>query len=515
VTSLTFATFAYLGIRTDQRDLIQEVMRGAALFSETIKSSTYHHMLADQRPEAYAIIETIGRQEGIEGVRMFNKDGRITFSTTAGETGNIVDKRADSCGPCHGNGEPLERLSVPSRSRIFTGPDGHRVLGMVTPIYNEASCTSAACHAHAPTQTMLGVVDINLSLEKIDEEIDTLRRDKLILAIVSVLFLAAAVGFFADRFLVRPVRALLRGTEFVARGNLKHRIRVDVPDELGTLAQSFNTMTDALQKTQGELQALMTDLERQVQDRTSALQEAQARLVQSEKMSSLGKLSASIAHEINNPLAGILTSAKLLLRTLDEGPIDAETRESFARLLKMVQRETERCSTIVRNLLDFARQRPLALKEVDVNAALDETLSLLTNQLAMQKVSLTRQLNPLPPVTADYGQLRQAFLNLVLNAAEAMKAGGTLSLISRPVPGDAVEIEISDTGVGIPSDILPKVIDPFFTTKEKGTGLGLSVVYGIIERHGGRVDISSTVGKGTTVVVRLPVAKPAAEAPPG
>ncbi|MHB8873425.1 MAG: sensor histidine kinase [Myxococcaceae bacterium] len=503
VTSLTFATFAYLGLRTDQRDLIAEVVRGAALFSETIKSSTYHHMLADNRPEAYRIIETIGQQEGIERVRIFNKDGRITFSTAPNEIGAMVDTHAESCFACHADGEPIERPTVTSRSRIFT-TNGHRSLGMVTPIYNERGCTQAACHTHSETQRVLGVVDISLSLAKIDEELAGLRRGKLAMAIVSVLFLVAAVAFFADRFLVRPVRALARATEQVARGDLEHRIEVNTPDELGALALSFNVMTDALKKTQGELGALMAGLERQVQERTSALKQAQDQLVQSEKMSSLGKLCASIAHEINNPLAGILTSAKLLLRNLDEGPPDEAARETSAKLLKLVQRETERCSTIVRNLLDFARQRPLSLKAVDVNGALDETLSLLSNQLSMQKVKLERRLSPVPPVMADFGQLRQAFLNIVLNAAEAMREGGTLGVSSGLIPGGLVEITVSDSGVGIPPDILPRVIDPFFTTKERGTGLGLSVVYGIVERHGGRVEIGSLVGKGTTVVVRLP-----------
>jgi two-component system NtrC family sensor kinase len=174
--------------------------------------------------------------------------------------------------------------------------------------------------------------------------------------------------------------------------------------------------------------------------------------------------------------------------------------------LRLVQRETERCSAIVRNLLDFARQRPLTLKQVDVTAAIAEGLSLVEHQMAMQGVTIERQIDGPALVEADFGQLRQAFVNIALNACDAMSKGGTLRVLSRHLPASRqVEIVFEDTGVGIPPDHLSKILDPFFTTKEKGTGLGLSVVYGIVERHKGTLDIQSQVGKGTRVTIRLPV----------
>jgi len=249
----------------------------------------------------------------------------------------------------------------------------------------------------------------------------------------------------------------------------------------------------------------MHDLERQVEERTAALQAAQDQLVRSEKLSSLGKLSASIAHEINNPLAGILTFAKLVSRTLEDGPPDEAQRAAIRRNLSLVEREAQRCSAIVRNLLDFARERPSALRPTDANAAIDEALSLVANQVAIQGVALERALTPVPAVLADFGQLRQAFVNVAMNACEAMGRGGKLSIASRGV-GGGVEIAFSDTGPGIPPERLRKIFDPFFTTKEKGTGLGLSVVYGIVERHGGRIDVESRVGEGTTFTFLLPAA---------
>jgi two-component system NtrC family sensor kinase len=234
-------------------------------------------------------------------------------------------------------------------------------------------------------------------------------------------------------------------------------------------------------------------------------------LIQSEKLSSLGRLAASVAHEINNPLSGILTYSKLMIRTLEEPPITDSVRAGALKQLRLVQRETERCSAIVRNLLDFARERPLTLADVGVNAILDDALVLVTNQAKLQNITLERDLASASQVHGDFGQLRQAFINIIINACDAMARGGTLRIATRDdAAARQVVIEVTDTGTGIAPEHLARVVDPFFTTKEKGTGLGLSVVYGIVERHGGQLQIQSAVGVGTTVRIQLPQAvKPA------
>jgi two-component system NtrC family sensor kinase len=272
-------------------------------------------------------------------------------------------------------------------------------------------------------------------------------------------------------------------------------------------------MTRSLRHVEGELRGLTHDLERQVDERTADLKKAQAQLVQSEKLSSLGRLSASIAHEINNPLAGILTFAKLIVRTIEGGPIDEAGKRTLVKNLLLVQRETERCSAIVRNLLDFARERPLTLRDVSVNAVVEEGLSLIAHQVQIQGVTIEKALGDIPVVLADFGQLRQAFVNLALNACDAMGKGGKLSISTR-VDGQEVELVAADTGPGIPKENLPRIFDPFFTTKEKGTGLGLSVVYGIVQRHGGRIEVHSEPGQGTTFVIHLPVKAAASGAAP-
>jgi two-component system, NtrC family, sensor kinase len=506
VTLAVLGTFVFAALRVQRQYLTQEVVRSAALFSDTIKSSTYHFMLENRRDEVYRIIETIGRQAGVEGVRIFNKEGQITFSTDATETGRLVDKRAESCYACHASDQPIERLALSSRSRIYPR-DGQRILGMVAPIYNEASCSRSSCHAHPESQRVLGVVDIGLSLAEVDAGMARLERRMLLISLGALLGVGALGGIIAARFVARPVSRLVKGTREVAGGRLGHEIAVTSDDEIGHLAASFNHMTRSLGQAREEIRRLMEGLERQVEERTAALQAAQNQLIQSEKMASLGKLSASIAHEVNNPLAGILTSTKLLLRTLHEGPIDERAHASFTRSLHLVERETERCTAIVRNLLDFSRQREPTLKTVDVNACLEEALSLLRNQAAIQGIVIESHLAPVPAIQADFGQLRQAVMNVLLNACEAMPRGGTLTVSTRrATDGSMLEVEVRDTGVGIAPEHLSRIFDPFFTTKEKGTGLGLSVVYGVIERHGGKLAIQSELGKGTTMLIRLPIA---------
>jgi two-component system NtrC family sensor kinase len=478
----------------------------AELVSESIKGAIRRAMIEDQREKAYGIIRDIARLKPVDHVRLINKEGRITFSTAPGELGHMVDKRAESCTACHGPDDTLIAPPDAGRRRIYEG-EGHRVLAVVTPFQNEPGC-SATCHAHPASKQVLGVLDVGLSLEDVDRDLAAFRSANLAVTAAAALLLVAFFWLYVRGRVVRPVEALLEGTRAVAHDELDTEIRIDARGELGLLAASFNDMTRSLKRVEDELRLVTGNLEAKVEERTSELRAAQDTLVRTEKLSSLGKLSASIAHEINNPLAGILTFAKLIIRTLEQGPVGEGERRNLVKQLALVQRETERCSAIVRNLLDFARERPLQLREVNLNQVVDEVFTLVANQTAMQGVELSKDLATLSPVEADFGQMRQAFVNIVVNALEAMPKGGQVKVITRPLPETGeVAVTFQDNGPGIPEGILQKVFDPFFTTKEKGTGLGLSVVYGIVARHKGRVSAESEPGKGTRFVIRLPMAR--------
>jgi len=413
---------------------------------------------------------------------------------------------------CHAAGQPLVRLSVPSRARTYRAPDGHRVLGMVTPIYNEPACASSGCHATPAMQNVLGVADVAISLRDMDAETAALAQRTARLAAVAVVVLSLTLALALRVLVLKPVAGMMKVTREFARGNLAAVVPVHAPNELGTLAESLNDMAASLAKARTDRFELLNSLEQKVQERTKALKETQNQLLQTEKLASLGKLSASIAHEINNPLAGILTFSKLLIRILEEGAAPATARETFLKNLKLIERETDRCRGIVRNLLDFARQRPLVLGPVDVCRALDESLTLLADTIKVQNIALEKSYAGPLVVNADFGQIRQSFVNILLNACEVMPKVGRLGVsAASPDGGRTVAIAISDTGPGISPENMTRIFDPFFTTKEMGTGLGLSVVYGIVEKHGGTMRASSSPS-GTTMTITLPLASEAAEA---
>jgi two-component system NtrC family sensor kinase len=512
VTSLALAVWggmAFLALRAQaahQEDVVASVV---ALLSDNVRSSTHEHMLHDRREDAYATMRAIARGEGVEKVRVFNKEGTITFSTEPGETGRVVDKRAESCFACHDSDRPLTRLTVGKRTRIYAARDAHRVLGMVTPVYNEPGCANGGCHAHAASQRVLGVLDVGISLRAIDADFARLRRNTGWALGSGLALVAIGVALFTRKMIVRPVDELVEGTRRIGSGDLEHRLPVRANDELGQMAESFNAMTVSLLAARREIQSLLDGLEHKVEERTAALKKAQRDVAESAKLASLGRLAASVAHEINNPLAGILTFARLLLRLLGEGELDAAARESCLNNLRLVERETQRCAQIVKNLLAFARERPLSLESVRVNAVVEEALSLIEQRIKTKGLCLDKRLGELPPVRGDFGQLRQAVLNIAVNACDALDRGGRLSVATRPTtlpPG--VEIAIEDEGAGIASEHLEHIFEPFFTTKQTGTGLGLSVAYGIVQRHGGTLDVESALGRGTRFRLALPEAGP-------
>ena len=252
-------------------------------------------------------------------------------------------------------------------------------------------------------------------------------------------------------------------------------------------------------------------LERMVEERTEKLKETHEKLLHQDKMASLGKLSASVVHEINNPIAGILNLTKLLKRMTADGSIPAGEESDFNQYLELMETETWRISRIVSNLLTFSRQSEMGFKKVNINRLIEKTLILNSNLLMINQVRIKKDLDPgLPEVIGSEDQLQQVFINFILNAAESMeKAGeGVLDIKTRYLTeGEKIKIAFKDNGVGIPQENFSKLFEPFFTTKKKGkgVGLGLSVAYGIIEEHGGSIHVNSKKGKGTIFNIKLPL----------
>jgi two-component system NtrC family sensor kinase len=283
-------------------------------------------------------------------------------------------------------------------------------------------------------------------------------------------------------------------------------IDVTTNDEMGHLATSFNQMTVDLQNAQKQIQEGIRNLEHKVEERTRELKATQSQLLHSEKLAAVGALAATVAHEINNPLTGVYTYIRLMERKIDQGQYGPEEMEKYKGYLNTMRREVERTTAIVQNLLDFTRPKEPVRKAMNLVKVMEESLALISNKLSLTNIEVVKLFNPLPEIQADPAHMKQVFLNLLINASEAMEEGGTLTIRSDYHPDtNTVTMSVRDTGIGIEEKDLARIFDPFFSTKKKGTGLGLSVVNGIVTRHNGKVEIDSTPGKGTDFRVSLPV----------
>jgi two-component system NtrC family sensor kinase len=413
-----------------------------------------------------------------------------------------VDQRNPSCTGCHAQGRKLDQISLRDRVLVRQAAGSHRVLSIITPIPNEPHCSEADCHAHPASIRVLGVLELAMNLEAVDNELTAMQKRIAWRAAVEITVICLLIYFFVRRFI----------------SQMELDTPVPIPPHAGEiteLARSFDSMRIRLREAVTEINEFTQKLESKVQDRTRELQAAHQKLLQTDRLASLGHLSASVAHEINNPVAGVLNLGMLMQRILKDDGIPPERISDFRRYLGQVVQETTRVGRIVSDLLSFSRRSSPHHAETDINAVVRNTLSLASHKLKLAGIEARLELHdPLPPVLCDRSQLQQVVLNLVLNASEAMltKQGGEIVVTSGANDGKSVWLRVTDQGEGIPPEILPRIFDPFFTTKPegKGVGLGLAVTYGIIQAHGGEIDVTSRPGEGTSFLVTLPLRPPRA-----
>jgi two-component system NtrC family sensor kinase len=457
-------------------------------------------MLHNDREALHSMVRDVGSEPGIQRIRIFNKDGRITFSTDPSELDTVVDKTSEQCYGCHQQAAPLVKLNRPDRSRMFVDRRGQRVLGAIRPIENSPDCSSAlGCHVHRADQRVLGVIDANLSLATVDAQIAQ-QQAGLAWFLVAAVVLGSGLAVAFIWFVVyRPVKELIDGTHRVAGGDLAYRLPVRSEDELGDLARSFNRMT-------GEVEGVHAEIEERVRRKTAELERVHKTLLNSEKMASIGKLAATVAHEINNPLFGILTYARLVSRGIKKAEFDG--RDEMAEQLETIERESKRCGDLCKNLLTFSRQAPSNRERNDLNVVVHRAAVLVKHKLTMQDIELVETLaEDLPPVECDANQIQQVALALMVNSGEAMPKGGRLEVSTSFDPEtEQCVVRVKDNGCGIPADVMSRIFDPFFTTKEdqNRTGLGLAVAASIIEQHAGEITVDSTPGSGAEFKVALP-----------
>lgn len=505
---LIFAVLGYLNVRLHRQHLEQNTLLVAERISDVIKHGTTEYMLRNDQEGLYNSIRTMAAEPGIEKIRIFDRDGRITYTTNSGEQNHVVDKTAEACYACHAQSQPLARLNRPDRFRIYRNASGSRVLGIITPIENQPTCSNASCHAHPAEQQILGVLDTNISLAKADVQLAESSWRMIVYTGCALLLIAVLTWFFIWQVVGRPVKALERGTERLAAGDLGYQIDVQSKDEIGELAQSFNAMSNQLKAEHNENEAWTRTLEQRVDQKTRELKRAHEHALHTEKMASIGKMAAVLAHEINNPLSGILTYAKLLRKWIASEDGGKNRRQDICDSLELIASESRRCGDLVKNLLTFSRTTPMNLQATDLNQVIDRSLRLIQHQLDLAGIHVQPELDPeLPHIVCDGAQIEQVLLALMMNALDAMPQDGNLWVTTKfSREESAVRIIVRDDGCGIPPEILPRLFEPFFTTKEtgRGVGLGLAISRSILERHNGNIEVRSEVGRGTTFTVTLP-----------
>jgi two-component system NtrC family sensor kinase len=505
---VVFTLLGYVNVRLHRKHLEEMTLLSAERVSDIIKRSTTEYMLRNDREGLHHAIHTMADEPGMVKIRIFDQEGRITYTTDPEERDHVVDKRAEACYACHAQSQPLARLNRPDRFRIYRNVGGSRVLGIITPIENQPACSNAACHAHPAAQQILGVLDTDLSLQMADVQLAESTRRMIAYTGVALILIACLSWVVVWQVVSKPVKALERGTELLAKGGLGYQIEVHSSDEIGELAGSFNDMSLQLQAEHNENLAWTRTLEQRVEQKARELKRAHEHALQTEKMASIGKMAAVLAHEINNPLSGILTYAKLLRKWAEREDGSAVRRQEVRESLDLIASESRRCGDLAKNLLTFSRVTPMNLQPTDLNQVVERTVRLVQHQFELRGTQPQLRLDPaLPLVECDAAQIEQVLLALFMNALDAMPQGGNLWITtSFSREENQVRVVVRDDGAGISPEILSRIFEPFLTTKETGhgVGLGLAISHSILERHHGSIEVQSEVGRGATFTITLP-----------
>ncbi len=505
--TLVFGLLGYLNVRLQRQHLESITLASAERVSDVIKRQASYYMLRNEREGLYHSISEIGNERGVVHIRIFNRQGRITYSSDPKEINTLVDEQAEACNRCHAQAQPLTHLDRPDRFRTYRLASGERVLGIINPIENSPECSNADCHAHPPAQRVLGVLDTDLSLAAADASLAQANRQTLEYTLLAVIAISCLTAVFIWRVVQKPLKALEEGTARLGSGELGYQVEIRSRDELADVAAAFNKMSGQLKDAHEELNGWNQTLAARVEQKTKELNRVYEQMFIVEKMASIGRLAAVVAHEINNPLAGILTYAKLLKRRLS--PATGAEQKEVLSSVEMIESESRRCGNIVKDLLTFGRTTSISYEPADLNKVIEHSVRLVKHKLDLAGVHLEVDLaQDLPMIRCDPSQTEQVILALVMNAVDAMPNGGNLKLRTlQRILSSEVEIQVEDDGTGIPKDALPHLFEPFFTTKERGhgLGLGLAISRSIVERHQGRIEVKSELGRGTKFTITLPI----------
>lgn len=464
-------------------------------------------MLLNRREDLTQTAKTLGNEPGIKRIRIYNKAGVIAYSSDSAEIGKIIEKSSEACIGCHTTPDSRPRVNAQDNTRMFM-MENERVLGLINPIDNEPDCYTASCHAHKSTEELVGVLDVLVSMKSADETIATGTRNIIFNSVIITILISALSGIFIFYLVNKPLNKFKKAFEELGKGNLDYRVHINSKNEFGIIAYQFNDMSRKLSHAYNEIHDWSETLNEKVEQKSLELKNIYDQIVQIEKLTSLGKLSATVAHELNNPLEGILTFSKLITKKLS-----GENKEGYAKLIQyaqMISDEASRCGKIVKDLLLFSHSDTNGeFIESDLIKLAEKSISLINHHFEINNIKLEKLFDAKDlTIKCNPQKIQQMMISILINAIESMsgREDGKITIRLTKENNKAI-IRISDCGMGISDKDMPYIFEPFYTTKEmsRGTGLGLSIVYGIVNQHKGKIEVEETSVKGTTFKISLPV----------
>lgn len=499
------SVFTYFIIKNLDNYLTETRFRSAYNMSDLIKKSTRYSMLVNRREDVHEIIKTLGTEVGVNEIRIYNKQGIIIFSTNPDEVLKEVNMKDEACIACHNSSVPLQTLTNQNKIRIYKNSENKRVLGLINPIQNDPDCSNAECHAHSTNVNILGVLDVVVSLDQLDAIIQKSTSEVILSSILLVLVISFFSGLFISILVNKPLKIIKEGIEEVGNGNLNYRISVNSKNEFGQVARRFNDMSKKLNEAYQEIKNWSETLNDKVNEKTEELKNIYNQVYQIEKLASLGKLSATVAHELNNPLAGILVMSKVIKKKIITSGKENDCAEIIEQL-ELISNESARCGKIVKDLLIFSHSEPDEFADENLINIINNAVMVIKHHLEINEIVLIKEFPEYPVViNCNAGKIQQVVMALLINSIEAMPNGGKITVNLTPQKHNLI-LRIIDEGTGIADKDLMHIFEPFYSTKEAsfGTGVGLAVAYGIIRNHKGIIEVEKTSNHGTTFKITLP-----------
>ena len=482
-----------------------------------VEGSLYKSMLENDKSTLHSTLDIINTMPGIDDVNLYDQNNNLTYSSFSAESEHHSNP---DCISCHTNLDEMfsrrERsyMIIDEKSDCSMNPDkpGQRHLLIRRPIFNEISCYTAACHAHSENDEVLGSLIIRMPMKDLDSALKKSSVDFLLLSLFITAAILSVLIFFTRKRIKDPLHSIIAASEAVSAGEVKTRLAIgpNLLDDMKLVSQAFNNMLDNLDRAANELENWSKQLEYKVQKKSEELSEVQNELINVERIASLGKLSASVAHEINNPLSGILIYTKLIYKQLDNQEITQKKRDNILKQLKLIEAETKRCGDIVKGLLDFSRKDQEDFEPKHLNEILQGTYELMVHHIKIANITFLTDFSATHDmIWCSPNQIKQACIAIIVNASEAISEKGEIILRTKNPDDNTIRLEISDNGSGIAPEDIPHIFQPFFSTKReaRGIGLGLAIVHGIVTNHNGRIEVDSVVGRGTTVSLIFPLRK--------